>query len=82
MPVFKFRSVEEMSQPVWRAPGDPALYEAIAGLWTFGARIQGRRFPPGVHRHRSIEDLNATVGRWEQEHVDALVGRFGRSVAG
>lgn len=70
MPVFKFRSVEEMNQPLWRTPGDPALYEAIAALWTFGARTQGPRFRPGVYRHRSIQELDALVERWQQEHVD------------
>ncbi len=71
MPVFKFRSVEEMNQPHWRTPGDPTLYQVIASLWAAGARMQARQFPPGVHRHRSIEDLDALVDRWQQEHVDA-----------
>ena len=71
MPIRKFRSVEEMNQPCWRLPGDPALYAAIAGIWTAGARLQRRQFPPGVHRHRSIEELDALVERWQQAHVDA-----------
>ena len=70
MPVFKFRSVEELNQPIWRTPGDPALYEAIAALWRFGARTHKWRFPPGVHRHHSIQDLDATVERWQQERID------------
>lgn len=70
MPVFKFRSVEEMNTPHWRKPGDADLYRAMAGLWDLGARTQRRRFPPGVHRHRSIEELDAAVERWQQEHVD------------
>lgn len=69
MPVRKFRSVEAMNQPHWRTPGDPALYAAIAGVWEAGARLQRRRFPPGVHRHRSIQDLDALVEQWHREHV-------------
>ena len=36
MPVRKFRSVEEMNQPVWRSPGDPDLYRTMAGVWDVG----------------------------------------------
>ncbi|MFZ2493515.1 MAG: hypothetical protein WA208_18710 [Thermoanaerobaculia bacterium] len=57
MPVRKFRSVEEMNQPVWRTPGDPALYRAIRDVWTLGQRTSSRRFRPGVHRYRSIDEM-------------------------
>ena len=71
MPVFKFRSVDAMNQPVWRAPGDRSLYQAIARLWALGARMQARRFPAGVHRHRSIEDLDDRVTEWHRAHMAA-----------
>jgi hypothetical protein len=61
MPVRKFRSVEEMNQPVWRTPGDPALYRTIAALLATGARLRPPRFVPGVHRYRSIADLEAAA---------------------
>ena len=61
MPVRKFRSVEEMSQPVWREPGDPELYRAIKAVWEFGQRTSGKRFQPGVRRFRSIEEMSATA---------------------
>jgi hypothetical protein len=64
MPVRKFRSVDEMEQPQWRAPGDPRLYRAIAQVWAFGRRVVPRRFPPGVHRYRTIEELDRTVEAW------------------
>ena len=59
MPVRKFRSVEEMKQPVWRRPGDPALDEAIAALWNLGRRTSKKRWTPGVRRFRSIEAMDA-----------------------
>lgn len=59
MPVRKFRSVEEMNQPVWRAAGDPELYRAIQAVWDFGKRTSGRRFKPGVRRFRSIVEMSA-----------------------
>jgi len=57
MPVRKFRSVEEMNQPVWREPGDAALYRTMAALWETGRRLQKHRFQPGVTRFRSIDEL-------------------------
>jgi hypothetical protein len=71
MPVRRFRSIEEMNQPRWRKPGDPELYAAIAAFWRFGARTGRRRVPPGVHKHRSIEALNAATERWAQADFDA-----------
>jgi hypothetical protein len=64
MPVRKFRSVEDMSQPVWRAPGDPALYRTIVALWDVGVRTSHRRYPPGVHKHRSIAEMQQTQESW------------------
>ena len=61
MPVRKFRSVEEMSEPVWRSPGDPRLYRAIREIWTFGQRTSRKRFRPGVHRFRSIEEMKEST---------------------
>ena len=46
MPVRKFRSVEEMSRPQWREPGDPELHRTIARLWAFGRQTSRRRFRP------------------------------------
>jgi len=57
MPVRRFRSVQEMNQPVWRKPGDPELYRAIKQIWDFGMRTQKKRFRPGVRRFRSVEEM-------------------------
>jgi hypothetical protein len=57
MPVRKFRTVEELNQPIWRRPGDPALIRAIHGLWEFARRTHPRTFTPGVHRFRSISEM-------------------------
>ena len=62
MPVRKFRSVEEMSQPVWRTPGDAALYRTIASLWDTGLRLQSRRFRPRGHPFRTIDELGLAGG--------------------
>lgn len=70
MPVRKFRSVEEMDEPAWRRPGDPALYRAIAAVWSMGQRTAAPRFPPGVYKRRSIEDLNRATEAWQRENVE------------
>lgn len=64
MPVRRFRSVEELNQPRWRQPGDPSLYRAIESLWTAGHRSFERRYPSGVHRYRSIDEMNAATEGW------------------
>jgi hypothetical protein len=64
MPVRKFRRVEDMDQERWRSPGDPELYRAIAGLWEIGVRTSTRRYPPGVHKHRSIADMCRVQEEW------------------
>lgn len=61
MPIRKFRTIEDMSQPSWRMPGDPALYAAIAAVWERGARLSQRRFTPGVRRFTDIAVLEATA---------------------
>lgn len=63
MPVRKFRSAEELNQPVWREPGSPELIEAIRRVWDFGHRTSRRRFVPGVHRFRSLEEMQEFTER-------------------
>lgn len=63
VPIRKFRTVEEMSQPIWREPGDPELYRAIKAVWEFGQSTSGKRFQPGVRRFRSIEEMSAQTLR-------------------
>ena len=64
MPVFKFRGIEEMKRRSWRQPGDPSLYRSMRFILDVGRRTRPRRFPPGVHKHRSVEALNAQTERW------------------
>ena len=58
MPVYKFRSIEDMPDPPWRTPGDPELYRALASLSETSRRLRPRCFPAGVYKHRSIDDMN------------------------
>jgi hypothetical protein len=73
MPVRKFRRGEDMASPQWRTPGDPALERAIAFVLTSAARMSRLRFPPGVHKHRSIEELDDRQTEWRRaaHHQDS-----------
>ena len=78
MPVRKFRTVEELNQPAWRTPGDPSLYRAMARLWRLGRTTGTHRFPPGVHRARSIEEVNERSSLWSESGARARVSAAGR----
>jgi hypothetical protein len=73
MPVRKFRDVSEMEDTLWREPGDPGLFRAIASVWDFAERTCPRRFPAGVYKHRSIEEAQALVEVWDEANFRALL---------
>jgi hypothetical protein len=68
MPIRKFRHVGEMEDALWYERGDPALFAAIARVWDFAERTCRPRFPPGVYKHRSIEDMDV----WEEANFRAF----------
>jgi hypothetical protein len=74
MPVRKFRSIEDMNQnqPLWREPGDPMLYRAIALVWEAARRTNPRRFGPGVHKFRSIDEMSRAQDADLSEHIQDL----------
>lgn len=67
MPLRKFRSVEEMPAGPWLPAGDPRLARAIREVWAFGTRTLRPSFPPGLHRHHSIDEAEEVAERWERE---------------
>ena len=76
MPVRKYRSVEEMEGNTWREPGDPELFRAMKATWTFSARTLQPRFPPGVYKHRSIEEAERLRGEWARANFEAHRARL------
>ena len=70
MPVYKYRSIEEMPDAPWRTPGDPDLYRALSALAEMSRRLHPRRFPAGVYKHRSMEDMNAQRDQWDADAAD------------
>lgn len=65
MPVRKFRDLQALEDALWREPGSRELARAIARVWDFARRTCPRRFPPGVHKHRSIESAQGQRDAWE-----------------
>lgn len=75
MPVRKFRSIEEMKAVRGYDRNDPVLPRVIEGIWTFGERTARLRFPPGVYRSRSVEEMNARAAEWADENFRAFRAR-------
>lgn len=69
MPVKRFRSLAEAEASVWIDADDPRLGPTIAAVWTLADRMCPQHFPPGVYKHRSIEDAYRQRERWEAENV-------------
>ncbi len=63
MPIRKFRSWEDIPAG-WLPAGSPELWAAIAAVWDFGQRTTRPHFPPGVYKHRSIEELGLQEEEW------------------
>ena len=77
MPIKKFRDVSEMEAELWRDPGDPALFQAMARVWEFAMKTTRPRFPPGVYKHASIEDAERLRLQWEDANFRSFGARRG-----
>jgi hypothetical protein len=69
--VRRLRDLADAEESAWCDPRDPALWRRIATVWQLSARLAPRRFPPGVYKHRSIDDANRLAALWEAEHIAA-----------
>lgn len=75
MPVKKYRDVSEMEDNTWFERGDPRLFEAIRAVWDFAHRTTRPHFPPGVYKHRSIEEMEAQREEWDRANFEAFQAR-------
>lgn len=79
MAVRKFRSIEEMKhEPRWYPAGDPALFRALRRISEFARHTGAQRFPRGVHKHRTIEDMNRLTESWQLANFRAHQERRAR----
>lgn len=79
MPVRKYRSVADMGHPAWYQPGDAALLRAIDATWTLARMAAPRRFPAGVERFRSFDDMRRFQEERDAEYVRELAWSRQRS---
>jgi hypothetical protein len=75
MPVRKYRDISEMEDNTWHEPGSPEHFRAMRNTWAFAQRTLGYRFPPGVYKHRSIEEAQRQREIWEQSCFEAYQAR-------
>jgi hypothetical protein len=71
MPVRRLRSLQEAEESVWLDRADPRLVPTIREVWRLADRMSPPSYPPGVYKHRSIEELNAQTEAWECANVAA-----------
>ncbi len=75
MPIKKYRSVEEMEGNTWREAGSQELFRAIEQVWDFASRTLQPSYPPGVYKHRSIEELQKQREVWDRANFEAYQAR-------
>lgn len=63
MSVRKFRSVADMPQATLR-PLDPRNVRLACELSAVATRMRPVRFPPGVYKHRSLEEAQRLRHAW------------------
>ena len=74
MSVHRYRSVEEIGTR-WYEPGAPELFRAIRRLWLLGERTLQPRFPHGLFKHRSMEEMNAMQEKWAAANFESYMER-------
>jgi len=78
MPVYKFRTIEEMNAFTEQRSrrGDVDLASRIKAHWdTWRDLLPPLNIPKGVHKFRSIEEMNAFKEKYENERIHALRAR-------
>ena len=70
MSVRKLRAIGEAETAAWRDPYDPNFWNTVSALWRFARRVAPASFPPGLHKSRSIEELNERTNQWARDAAD------------
>ncbi|MSP62088.1 MAG: hypothetical protein EXR72_17490 [Myxococcales bacterium] len=65
MPVRRLRSLQDAETTLFRDPKDPLFWPTIATVWGLAERLCPPRFPPGLHKHRTIDEANRQTEAWE-----------------
>ena len=57
-------------------PGSASLVSATRYIWSLPELICPLRFPPGVYKHRSIEEAEVLRKQWQRANVEAQQRRI------
>ena len=68
MPVFKYRSVEEMPE-TWQHFGDRNRAGRMRAIFRLGGIAGSLHIPRGVAKFRSFDELAADRERYEQQRI-------------
>ncbi len=71
MPVWKYRSIEEMPE-AWEMKRGRPLGPRIRAVLSLAPIAGPLNMPRGVTKYRSIEEAAADRDRWEQERVNRI----------
>lgn len=66
MPVRKYRSVADIPPLPPLPPLAPGNLRLACELSALAARLRPLRLPPGVHKHRSLEEARRFRDSWER----------------
>lgn len=73
MPVYKFRTLDEMRRTQRLTPEDPRLPKVIRFVWELAWAAAGRYVQPrGLFKFRAIEEANAHREAWQSERIARL----------
>lgn len=78
MPIKKYRTIEEMNaddKMLWCDKPDDAYWRRLDNLWKRTKAIDPRKYPKGIFKFRTIEEMNEHREALLTEHVRALQAR-------
>jgi hypothetical protein len=74
MPVWKYRSVEEMPE-VWKMKRHVPVGQRMRAIFSLTRLVEPLGIPRGVHKFRSIDEANAQRDRYERERIGRIRAR-------
>ncbi len=66
MPIHKYRSVEDMPDLFFRSGSPADNLKAAFELSAICHRLRPWRYPPGVHKFRSVDEAHRQRVAWER----------------
>jgi len=74
MPVYKYRSIEEMPE-AWEQFGDTRIAGRLRAVLSFTRLIEPRGIPRGVQKFRSYDELLDDRERYEDARIQRIRGQ-------